>query len=281
MANFALNYSFSRNLDLPLDEDAVKNSLVDVKNYVHTKSKCYAGQLFSVTGDTENVNGLYIALSVGEEGSVIKLASQDALDAVSAAAGKIDKIQLNGNELTINDKTVNIDLSDYSTVAYVDSAITSTIEKMLWLPVEGDVEKHIVRHWKGTRDKYEFLVKNNAVDEWTKYVVIDEVSGESILTEYYGTNQVSELTGQMLPAKSVIGNISEISPLPYDRYLVGNDASGYKVYEYVISSENSHRWIIKNFDYRHGIRIIDRGLKNYIYVDGKLKTYDDVDCGLF
>ena len=125
MANFALNYSYTRNLDIPLDEDAVKTTLMDVKEYVQTKSKCYAGQLFSVTGDTNN-NGLYIALSKGAEGSVIKLASQDALDAVAASAGKIDKITLNGTELTINDKVVNIDLSDYATVKSVQEQAKTT-----------------------------------------------------------------------------------------------------------------------------------------------------------
>ena len=281
MANFALNYSFSRNLDIPLDEDAVKSTLVEVKDYVRTKSKCYAGQLFSVTGDSEEVNGLYIALSVGEKGSVVKLASQDALDAVSASAGKIDVIQLNGSALTINDKTVNIDLSDYATVSFVESAITATEEKLMWLPVDGDVEKHVVRHWKGTREKYEFLLKNNSLNEWTKYVVLDVVNNENVYTEYYGTNQVSDLSGQMLPANSIISDINEIVPTPYDRYLVGNDESGYNVYEYVISSDGSHRWIIKPFDYRYGIRIKDKGLKNYVYVDGVLRTYDDVDAGVF
>ena len=228
MANFALNYSYTRNLDIPLDEDAVKTTLMDVKEYVQTKSKCYAGQLFSVTGDTNN-NGLYIALSKGAEGSVIKLASQDALDAVAASAGKIDKITLNGTELTINDKVVNIDLSSYATVesvksqatqtlalaiTYTDSAITATEEKLMWLPVEGVDEKHIVRHWRGTRDKYEFLVKNNAVSDWTRYVVIDSINGENVITEYYGTNQVTELTGQLLPAKSIITNILDITPKP-------------------------------------------------------------------
>jgi hypothetical protein len=281
MANFALNYSFSRNLGLPLDEDAVKSTLIEVKDYVLTKSKCYAGQLFSVTGDSDENNGLYIALSVGEGGSVVKLASQDALDAVASSAGKIDKIFLNGDELTINDKVVNIDLKDYATVSYVDSAITATEEKLMWLPIEGDVEKHLVRHWKGTRENYEFLVKNNSVNEWTKYIVIDTIAGELVCTEYYGTNQVTEITGQLLPAKSIIGDISEIEPYPYDRYLVGNDESGYNIYEYVISSDGSHRWIIKSFDYRYGIRVKDKGLKNYVYVDGKLRTYDDVDAGEF
>ena len=128
MANFALNYSFSRNLNIPLDEDAVKVSLAEVVNYVQTMGKCYAGQLFSVTGDTEVNNGLYIALTTGAEGQVIKLASQDALDAVAASAGKIDKIQLNGNELTINDKVVNIDLSAYATIEYVDGKISGLTE---------------------------------------------------------------------------------------------------------------------------------------------------------
>ena len=295
MANFALNYSYSRNLDIPLDEDAVMATLLDVKGYVQTKSKCYAGQLFSVTGDTNN-NGLYIALSKGDGSNVIKLASQDALEAVAASAGKIDKITLNGTELTINDKVVNIDLSNYATVesvktqatqtlalsiTYTDSAITASEEKMMWLPVEGADEKHVVRHWRGTRDKYEFLVNNNAVSDWTRYVVIDSINGENVITEYYGTNQVTELTGQLLPAKSIITNILDITPKPYDRYLVGSNGDGYRVYEYVIDSEGRHRWLIRPFDDRFGIRVKDRGLKNYLYVDNELITYDEVDCGTF
>ena len=296
MANFALNYSFSRNLNIPLDEDAVKQSLAEVINYVQTKAKCYAGQLFSVTGDTNN-NGLYIALSVGSEGSVLKLASQEALDAVAASAGKIDKITLNGNELTINDKVVNIDLSDYATVKdmqeqdkttlalaikYTDSAITISEEKFFWLPVDNDNEKHVVRYWKGSRSNYEFLVKNDAVSDWTRYIVVDNVNNTEFITEYYGTNQVTELTGQMLPANSILSNISEANnPVPYDRFLVGDDNNGYNIYEYVIDSENNHRWIIKPFDYRFGIRIKDRGLKNYVYVNNELITYDEMDCGSF
>ena len=79
MANFALNYSFSRNLNIPLDEDAVKATLAEVTEYVATKGKCYAGQLFSVTADTGN-NGLYFTLSTGAEGSVVRLATQDKLN---------------------------------------------------------------------------------------------------------------------------------------------------------------------------------------------------------
>ena len=281
MANFALNYSYSRNLNIPLDEDAVKSTLSEVLQYVHTKSKCYAGQLFSVTGDTTTNNGLYITLSVGPEGGVLKLATQNALDAVAASAGKIDKIQLNGTELTINDKVVNIDLTNYATTNYVDVQLEAIENQLYWLPVGDGVEKHKVRKWRGTREKYEFLLKNNALNSWTKYVVIDTINNEEVITEYYGTNQVSNNTGQLLPVISIIGDISEINPSPYDRYLVGADGVGYHVYEYVIDSEGSHRWIVKTFDYRYGVRVIKEDLKNYVYINGNLISYDDVDCGTF
>ena len=130
MANFALNYSFSRNLNIPLDEDAVKSSLSEVVSYVQTKSKCYVGQLFSVINpENDEENGLYITISTGEEGKVVKLASQEALDAVAASAGKIDTIKLNGSALTINDKVVNIDLSTYATIEYVDEQIEGLADK--------------------------------------------------------------------------------------------------------------------------------------------------------
>jgi hypothetical protein len=343
MANFALNYSFSRNLSIPLDEDAVKATLAEVVDYVATKGKCYAGQLFSVTGDTGN-NGLYLALSKGPEGSIIKFPSQSALDEVAASAGKIDEIRINGSALTINDKIVNIDLSDYISVSqfnsgltktledaksytdtkledyatksyvddvladieggeislqgyakvedvkasgntiyasaktYTDSAIATASEDLNWILVDGEKQK--VRNWRGTRANYELLAQNGAVSPWTRYVVIDTINGKEVITEYYGQNQVAEATGQLLPVKDIIGSISEITPQPYDRYLVGSDGKGYQIYEYVIDGEY-HKWLIKPFDYRYGVRVIERGLKNYVYVSGILKTYDDVDCGSF
>jgi hypothetical protein len=343
MANFALNYSFSRNLSIPLDEDAVKATLAGVVDYVATKGKCYAGQLFSVTGDTGN-NGLYLALSKGPEGSIIKFPSQTALDEVAASAGKIDEIRINGSALTINDKIVNIDLSNYISVSqfnsgltetleaaksytdtkledyasksyvddvltdieggeinlqgyakvedvkasgntiyasaktYTDSAISKASEDLNWILVDGEKQK--VRNWRGTRANYELLAQNGAVSPWTRYVVIDTINGKEVITEYYGQNQVAEATGQLLPVKDIIGSISEITPQPYDRYLVGADGQGYQVYEYVIDGD-FHKWIIKPFDYRYGVRVIEKGLKNYIYVNNTLKTYDDVDCGLF
>ena len=329
MANFALNYSFSRNLNIPLDEDAVKATLAEVTEYVATKGKCYAGQLFSVTADTGN-NGLYFTLSTGAEGSVVRLATQDKLNEIAASAGKIDEIRINGSALTINDKVVNIDLGDYASIIYVNEKVASGIteskaytdaqledyatksyvtdqivsamtggeieltgyakieevkkgnettlssakdytdeqvyelsNELDWLPVDG--ERHRVRFWRGTRANYELLAKNDALDGWTRYTVIDTINGVDRYVEYFGSNQIVELSGQLLPVKSIIGDIAEIEGTPYDRYLVGADGAGYKIYEYVIDAENTHKWIIKDFDYRYGVRVIDRGLKNYVY----------------
>ena len=165
-----------------------------------------------------------------------------------------------------------------SAKTYTDSAITVVSEDLNWILVEGEKQK--VRNWRGTRANYEMLVQNSAVSPWTRYVVIDTINGKEVITEYYGQNQVAEATGQLLPVKDIIGSISEITPQPYDRYLVGSDGQGYQIYEYVIEGD-FHKWLIKPFDYRYGVRVIERGLKNYVYVNNVLKTYDDVDCGSF
>ena len=180
-------------------------------------------------------------------------------------------------------ETVNeLDNNVYSSaVTYADNAAALVKEQIEWIDADGGSEKHIVRHWRGTREKYEFLKKNGALNSWTKYVVIDNFNGVNTIIEYYGNNQVAELTGQLLPVKSIIETIGSIVASPYDRYLVGRDGLGYRVYECVLDDENNLKWYIKPFDYRFGVRVQDKGLKNYVYVDGVLKTYDDVDCGTF
>ena len=171
-----------------------------------------------------------------------------------------------------------IDAMDLAVVSGDGEVITAVSEDLNWILVEGEKQK--VRNWRGTRANYELLVQNSAVSPWTRYVVIDTINGKEVITEYYGQNQVAEATGQLLPVKDIIGSISDITPQPYDRYLVGSDGQGYKIYEYVIEGD-FHKWLIKPFDYRYGVRVIERGLKNYVYVNNVLKTYDDVDCGSF
>ena len=176
------------------------------------------------------------------------------------------------------EKVAAWDAAEANASAYTDSAITVATESLNWIPVDG--EKHKVRNWRGTRASYELLVQNSAVTPWTRYVVIDTINEKEVITEYYGENQVAEATGQLLPVKDIIGSISDITPLPYDRYLVGADGKGYQIYEYVIDGE-FNKWLIKPFDNRYGVRVISKGLKNYVYVNNTLKTYDDVDCGDF
>lgn len=176
----------------------------------------------------------------------------------------------------------DLDTSVYnSALTYTDSATTLVKEQLEWIEADGGTEKHVVRHWRGSREKYEFLKKNGALNSWTKYVVIDTINGNETIVEYYGTNQVYDLTGQLLPVKDIIESIASITASPYDRYLVGRNGIGYRVYECVLDDENNLKWYIKPFDYRFGVRVISKGLKNYVYLDGDLITYDEVDCGEF
>ena len=227
-------------------ESAVTVAIETVSGYVNTKLEDYATKSY-VTDTVANI------LTDGEFD----------LDGYA----KVEDVKASGNSIYASAKT------------YTDEAVNLVAEDLNWILVEGEKQK--VRHWRGTRSNYELLVKSNAVSPWTRYVVIDTINGKDVITEYYGNNQVAEATGQLLPVKSIIVSITDIEAQPYDRYLVGRDGAGYSVYEYVITDDGSHRWIIKPFDYRYGIRVIDKGLKNYVYVNGILRTYDDVDCGSF
>ena len=130
-------------------------------------------------------------------------------------------------------------------------------------------------------DQETFSYVFTALDSWTRYVVIDTINNTEVYTEYFGANQVADLTGQLLPVNDILGDIIGAEAVPYKRYLVGSNGVGYNVYECVLDSDNVLRWIIKPFDYRYGVRVISKGLKNYVYVNGQLVTYDDVDCGTF
>ena len=91
--------------------------------------------------------------------------------------------------------------------------------------------KHLVKNWKGSRASYNFLKANNAIDAWTKYFVIDTVDSATTVTEYFGLNPVSDKCGDF----AAVNDIVQEPPLnlnPYDRFLVGTDATGYKIYEY-------------------------------------------------
>jgi hypothetical protein len=175
-----------------------------------------------------------------------------------------------------------LDANVYSSAkTYTDESISLVEEELNWIYANDENVKEKIRHWRGTREKYEFLKRNGALNAWTKYVVIDTNDGKDTIVEYYGENQIYELTGQLLPVKDIIEGISSVTAAPYDRYLVGRNSIGYNIYECVLDDENNLKWYIKPFDYRYGVRVISRGLKNYVYFDGELITYDEIDGGVF
>lgn len=143
-------------------------------------------------------------------------------------------------------------------------------------------EKHIVKHWKGSIESYNFLKSHNALDAWTLYYVT--CSGNTIV-QYFGNNKVQEETGQLLPVETVLSGLPS-DPIPYGRYLVGDDELGYEIYEYTpekIDGSPGYTLSVRHFpfDTKYGVRVRDEGLKNFVYNEGKLVSYDDVDCGDF
>ena len=311
----ALMVQYKRGLAAPMDISEVFTSLESAQLYASSDPIAYAGQSIAVAGDgikTEiykiTSGGTLVRMVDENDLASIKLPDNLATTenvesavtvAIEAANGYVDtKLEDYASKSYVDDVLADIEggeinLQGYAKVedvkasgnsiyasakTYTDSAIATVSEDLNWILVDGEKQK--VRNWKGTRANYEMLVDNNAVSPWTKYVVIDTINNKEVITEYYGNNQVADATGQLLPVKDIIGNISDITPQPYDRYLVGSDGKGYQIYEYVIDGD-FHKWLIKPFDYRYGVRVIENGLKNYVYVNGILKTYDDVDCGSF
>lgn len=141
--------------------------------------------------------------------------------------------------------------------------------------------KHLIKNWKGSRASYNLLKTNNSIDAWTKYFVIDGTGSASTVTLYFGLNPVSDKCGDLTAVNDILQE-APLNPNPYDRYLVGTDATGYKIYEYTpIKNSGSLSLEIRDFDSKHGVRVQSRGLKCYVYYNGRLITYDDVDCGDF
>lgn len=140
-------------------------------------------------------------------------------------------------------------------------------------------QRHLIKHWKGSRASYNYLKSHNALDAWTNYIVIEN---DNSISEYFGNNVAVRHEGQQLPVKDILPAEPPVSAVtPYDRYLIGTDALGYKIVEYTLDKEAN---VVKeelNFDKKYGVRVESKGLKNYVYVQNKLVTYDDMDGGEF
>ena len=149
-------------------------------------------------------------------------------------------------------------------------------------------EKHIVKFWRGKRESYEFLKGLSFLDPWTRYSVEDP---DGTITEYFGENQITQPSGQLFPVNDIVEELPDVL-YPGERYLVGHDSIDGAPAKYsvvVVSAkldeEDPTKYKIntqiEDFDYKYGVRVLSHGLKNFVLVDGKLKTYDDVDCGTF
>lgn len=158
------------------------------------------------------------------------------------------------------------------------------------------VDKHIVKFWRGSRAAYNAL---GTWDYWTRYSVYEgdengnHIAGEPY-TEYYGTTCITPVAGQLLPVKTVCSTLPTETEIG-DRYLVGYDSymdlSGnmvegkYYLVEIgpVINADGTtyrKASTIKPFN-KQSVRIMDRNMKEYLVLNGKLVTYDDVNCGEF
>lgn len=141
-------------------------------------------------------------------------------------------------------------------------------------------EKHLVRNWKGARTSYNSIKRYGLLDPWTKYYVVE---GDGSISEYFGENRINISTGQFLAVKDILSTPpSNVEINPYDRYLVGNNNDGYNIYEYTPTvSGDTFELSTTPFDWRYGVRVYSQGLKNFVYYNGSLETYDDVDGGEF
>lgn len=144
-------------------------------------------------------------------------------------------------------------------------------------------QERLIRKWLGDRASYDFLLAHKALDSWMKYTVMEP---DGRITEYYGDNQITNNTGQLLPVISIEASISDIDEskrTPGTRYLVGPESDGaYYIYEYILNGENNAVTEKKTlFDDRFGVRVKSDELRNYVLYNGELITYDRFDAGMY
>lgn len=146
--------------------------------------------------------------------------------------------------------------------------------------------KKIVRKWRGTREAYNRMLKNGVLNYWTRYSVKDL---DGTWTEYYGSNQITAPSGQLLPVLDIVSTLPAVLN-PGDRYLVGVDATETTDAEYYIvtididkTAPNQMAARTEPFRNNEGmsVRVINRKSMAYQLVDGVMITYDKVDGGLF
>lgn len=139
--------------------------------------------------------------------------------------------------------------------------------------------KNKIRFWRGKRESYNKIIKP---DFWTRYSVLEP---NGVWHEYFGTNLISTSSGALAPVLDIVDKLPE-AVNPGDRYLLKTTENGtvkYQIYEFSpIMGENGYLLSVKMTDLGDlTVRIKSKGLKAFQVVDGVLKTYDEVDCGLY
>lgn len=142
----------------------------------------------------------------------------------------------------------------------------------------------LVKKWRGTREAYNVIANANLLNYWTRYSV-KEVNGT--WTEYYGSNQISSPSGQLLPVLDIVSELPTTLN-PGDRYLVGLDESEGRAAEYYIVTIDIDSTAANNLSARTepftnnsgmSVRVINRRSKAYQLVNGCMITYDEVNGG--
>jgi hypothetical protein len=144
----------------------------------------------------------------------------------------------------------------------------------------------IVKKWRGTRQAYNVIRNANALDYWTRYSVKDT---NGMWTEYYGSNQISSPSGQLLPVLDIVSSLPSTLN-PGDRYLVGKDGDESISAEYYIvtievdtEKPNGINGRTEAFLNNSGmsVRVINKESMAYQLVNNVLTTYDKIDGGYF
>lgn len=178
-----------------------------------------------------------------------------------------------------------------------------------------NVNHIIVRHWIGSLESYNSIKAQGLLDKWTRYTVnvaadnYSTTDSEGNVTttpvntyvEFYGENRITPYyPGELLPVKDIVSELPQNLGIG-SRYLVGPkdafDADGNLLYEddqpgsdnwYIVTIQGQidggYLKLVEPDIERLGnlsVRVESYGLKAYVLVDKKLKTYDDIDCGTF
>ena len=143
-------------------------------------------------------------------------------------------------------------------------------------------DRHAVKFWRGSRQAYNALGTQGALDFWTRYSV-KESDGRR--TEYFGSKPVMEPTGELYPVLDIVTSLPSTLNVG-DRYLVGQnatyDTNGTKLTDaeyYVVDIAADLTQSQISTLGKHCVRVASKHYWRYQIVNGELISYDHVIDG--